>query len=291
MAAPAPDRGRRLGRGLDFLLAAPEATKSGPAAQVEIETERVRSNPWQPRKSFDESALATLTESIRQHGVIQPISVRAKGEEYELIAGERRLLAARRAGLSRIPAVVRGLDDAQMLQVALVENLQREDLNPVDRAIALKRLVEEHGKSHDEVAAIAGLARSTVTNSIRLLELDDATIDALRNRSITEGHARALLGQPDMGRRQAILRMVVDKQLNVRQTELEAAAVAPTARPAGRAPSEDSKRLAKQLAEALRTKVRVLERGTRGRIVVHYSSLQEFERLFTALAGRPPPVE
>ena len=290
MVAPIPEKGRRLGRGLDFLLSPADSPKLS-TEQIEIEIEKVRSNPWQPRSAFDEDSLVALAESIRQHGVIQPIAVRRRGESFELIAGERRLLAAKRVGLSRIPAVVRSLDDSQMLMVALVENVQRADLNPVDRALALKRLTRELGKSHDEIAAMAGLARSTVTNSIRLLELDESSLEALRSARISEGHARALLGVLDVERRRAVLQQVIDKQLNVRQTEVETSLSSRSARRRPSVATEDAKRLAQVLSETLGARVRILERGVRGRIVVDYATLKDFERIFVRLTGRPPPVE
>ena len=290
MAAATPEKGRRLGRGLDFLLSTPEATKS--AQQADIKLEDLRPNPWQPRAAFDPEALSALTESIRQHGVIQPISVRKRSDGgYELIAGERRMLAARRAGLKTIPAVVHDIGDSQMLLVALVENLQRSDLNPVERARALKRLVEEHGKTHDEVAALSGLGRSTVSNSIRLLELDEASLAAVQSGSITEGHARALLAEPDAGRRSQLLARIVEENLNVRQIELVAYQRPSVERRKGAKSSEDAKRLARLLSERLGTSVRIVERGPRGRIVISYATLKDFERLFELLAGEPPPVE
>jgi ParB family chromosome partitioning protein len=287
MAAPAPDRGRRLGRGLDFLLATQPGTDA--AEQVEIGLGSVRPNPWQPRKEFDEAALASLTESVRQHGILQPIAVRRKGDTYELIAGERRVLAARRAGLERVPAIVRNLDDSQMLVAALIENVQRSDLNPIERARALKRLVEEQQKSHDEVAQLAGLARSTVSNSIRLLDLDPPSLEALAAGRITEGHGRALLAEPDPERRSALLRAIEGQKFSVRKAE--DSTTTNGAKQKGAVQSEDARRLERALSERLATSVRIQERGTRGRLVITYTSLKEFERLYTRLAGAPPPVE
>jgi ParB family chromosome partitioning protein len=282
------DKARRLGRGLDFLLSK-EAEESTPQPAKEIDLERIRSNPWQPRKAFDGAALDALADSIRQHGVIQPISVRAQGDDFELVAGERRLLAARKAGLRSIPAVVRDLDDGQMLVVALVENLQREDLNPIDRARALRQLVDEQGKSHEEVALLAGMARSTVTNSIRLLDLDTDSIAALTDGRISEGHARALLAELDPVRRRELLESAVNNQLTVRNMEEQ---VTTKGGKKGKAKaSADAQRLAKLLSERLRAKVKIEERGARGRIIVEYGSLAEFERLYEALAGEAPDVE
>jgi ParB family chromosome partitioning protein len=259
--------------------------------QIEVELDKVRSNPWQPRKAFDEQPLEALADSIRQHGVIQPIAVRRQGDAYEIIAGERRVLAARRAGLTKVPAILRTLDDSQMLLMALVENLQREDLNPVERARALRRLAVDFGKSHDEVARIAGLARSTVTNSIRILDLDEQSLAAVERGQISEGHARALLAEGDPQRRSSLLRRAVEENLNVRTVEIEASKHTLPRGSRTTSSSQDARRLAKILAEKLQTRVRIHEHGQRGRIVVHYSSLEEFERLFMAWTGFSPPVE
>lgn len=290
MAAPAQDRNRRLGRGLDFLLS-PTGPEIGRGEQVEIEISRIQPNPWQPRSDFDEESLQSLADSIRRHGVIQPVVLRRRDDRFELVAGERRVLAAKRAGLTKVPAVVRTLDDTQMLLVALVENVQRSDLNPIDRAQALKRLVDEHAKSHEEVAAISGLARSTVTNSLRLLELDPGSTAAIRSGRISEGHARALLAEPDVARRAELLESIINDKLSVRKAEEVSSQAARGKRSGRRPPSENAKRLGKLLSERLRTRVRIVERGPRGRLELHYTSLREFERIFELLAGEPPPIE
>ena len=293
MATPAPERGRRLGRGLDFLLSTPEPTSASSAApSVEVDLDKLNSNPWQPRTEFSEETLASLADSIRQHGVIQPIAVRRKGDSYEIVSGERRVLAARRAGLRQVPAIVREVDDSQMLTIALVENLQREDLNPLERARALKRLAQDRGSSHEEVAQLAGLARSTVSNSIRLLELDSESLADLEGGQITEGHARALLAEPDLEQRRRLRAEIARSQMNVRSIEDKVHSNRSSASGKGRrAASEDARRLEKTLSEKLHARVRIFENGTRGRIVIPYPTLQEFERLFKALTGAPPPLE
>lgn len=235
--------------------------------------------------------MQALANSIRQHGVIQPIAVRTHGSTFQIIAGERRVIAARAAGLTTVPALIRELSDDEMLLVALVENLQRQDLNPVERARALKQLIEQHGKSHEEVAELAGLARSTVTNSIRLLDLDDDSIAALKEGRITEGHARSLLAESKIENRRQLLRKIEDNNLNVRQTEVEVYLRRDkgSAKPSG--PSADAHRLGKLLTEHLKTRVEIVERGLRGRIVIRYGSLKDFERLFEAITGTRPPDE
>jgi ParB family chromosome partitioning protein len=280
---------RRLGRGLDFLLSSGSETQEQSAVE-EIDVAAIETNPWQPRSQFKEDELESLTDSIRRHGVVQPIVVRRAGESgYQLIAGERRLIASKRAGLARIPAVVRAINDADMLVVALVENIQRADLGATERARAFQRLVMERGLTHDEIAGASGLARSTVTNSIRLLDLDEGSMVALESGQISEGHARALLGEPDLARRQQLLRRMLDEKMSVRTIEDQLTLDRPTApsRRRGKG-SADARLLERQLAEALGLKVTIQERGTGGRLVIKYSSLEEFDRLYKKLTGKKP---
>jgi len=284
------EKARRLGRGLDFLLPA-QSPSTPTSGQQQIELDRITSNPWQPRSTFDPASMNSLADSIRQHGVIQPITVRPQGAAFQLVAGERRLIAARSAGLSTIPAIIRELTDDEMLLVALIENVQRQDLNPIERARALKRLVEQHARSQEDVAALAGIARSTVSNSMRLLELDDESIAALSDGRITEGHARALLAEPDVEKRRRLLHDIFDNKMNVRQVEKEITISRKTRRPASDSPSADSKRLGKLLSEHLKTRTDIVERGQSGRIVIRYGTLKEFERLYQALTGTRPPDE
>lgn len=282
---------RRLGRGLDFLLqgaAEPETATPATVAREspqELDLAAITANPWQPRTEFDEAGLAELTESIRSHGVLQPLVVRKKHDgKFELVAGERRLLAAKRAGFARVPVTVHDINDEEMLIVALIENVQRRDLNPLERARAFRRLVDERHLSHERVAELAGMGRSTVSNSLRLLELNPEHTAALASGAISEGHARALLAEPDPNRRDELFRAIRDQRWNVRAAE----SATTTAKRGGRPPgSADAERLAGRLREALGTKVSIQERGKKGRIIVEYQSLQEFERLFERLTGQP----
>lgn len=287
---------RRLGRGLDFLLQAPTEETAPEAAPVEaagreVSLDEISPNPWQPRTEFDEAGLAELTDSIRSNGVLQPLLVRPKaGGGLELVAGERRMIAARRAGLTKVPVTVRAIPDSQMLVVALIENIQRRDLNPVERSRGFRRLIDEHGLSHEQVAELAGMGRSTVSNSLRILELDEGQLAALASGAITEGHARALLAETDLTRRGELFKAIVEQRWNVRATEL-AAAKRPAAQKPASVASADSARLAAVLREKLGTAVAIQERGQRGRIVIDYRNLAEFERLFERLTGAPPDAE
>ncbi len=288
---------RRLGRGLDFLLQgsaepAPEATAAtttaGPVGPAEVDLADISPNPWQPRTKFDEDGLAELTESVRAHGVLQPLVVRPKeAGGYELVAGERRLLAAKRAGLSKVPVTVRAIGDQEMLVVALIENVQRRDLNPLERARAFRRLADEQKLSHERIADLAGMGRSTVSNSLRLLELAPEHADALASGVISEGHARALLAEPSAERRAELFMAIRDQRWNVRAAESASSSQKAERKPT----SPDALRLAGRLREALGTKVTIVERGKSGRIVVAYSSLKEFERLFERLTGVPAEAD
>lgn len=280
---------RRLGRGLDFLLSTPERKEVESAVET-IDVSKIQSNPWQPRTHFEEEQLESLAQSIRRHGVIQPIVLRKLSEgQFQLVAGERRLMAAKRAGLESIPAVVRALDDGDMLVVALVENIQREDLGAVERARAFKRLTDEHGLSHQEIADAAGLARPTVSNALRLLELDEASIAALERGEISEGHARALLAEPDVEARKRLLDRMNQERLSVRsiEEEVKTGDRKGAAKPR-RKGTADARMLERQLAEALGLKVRIEERGAGGRLVIHYSNLADFDRAFERIVGKPP---
>ena len=210
-----PERVHGLGRGLSTLIPQRSLGQPGP---TDLPIDRIRANPHQPRRRFDEAEMATLTESIREHGVLQPILVTETIDGYRLVAGERRLRAAAAAGLERIPAVVRQLDDGAQLEVALIENLQREDLDAIEAATGFRRLIDEFGFSPEQIAARVGRARSTVANTLRLLELAPSVQAAVGDRRITEGHGRAL-GGLSIDHQDHVLGTVIEQDLSVRQTE------------------------------------------------------------------------
>jgi ParB family chromosome partitioning protein len=277
------ERPQGLGRGLAALI--PQRTPS--TGSTEIPLARIRENPRQPRVRMADDALSTLAASIREHGVIQPILVVETLDGYQLVAGERRVRAARMAGLDRIPAVIRQLADQQQLELALVENLQREDLDPIEAANAYRQLMDEFGFRQEDLAARVGRARSTVANTLRLLDLHAAVQEAVVAGAISEGHARALGGLP--GEAQArVLRAVVDGGLSVRQTEelvrrlreprAAAERPAPTADP-------DVERVEEDLRRSLGTKVRLTRTRRGGRIVIDYYGDEELARLYQRLVG------
>jgi ParB family chromosome partitioning protein len=275
-----------LGRGLDALL--PQEHPSAGFANVQIES--VAPNPDQPRSDFDQVALDALTASISEIGVLQPIVVRSAGDDYVLVAGERRLRAAKQAGLSAIPAVIRGeTDDGTNLTEALVENLQREDLNPLEEAAAFKELLEEYGMTHDEVANHVGRSRSSVTNTVRLLQLPTKIQAMLVSHELSAGHARALLGSEDEAYAIHIAQRAVAEGWTVRRVE-EAIRLRATH---GTTSSTRSKKirpaaiieLEERLQERLETKVTIDYSGAGGKITIKYSSSADLERLYRHLFG------
>ena len=281
-----PDRPHGLGRGLAALI--PQRAP-GSTGATEIAIDRIRPNPRQPRTRKDDAALATLAASIREHGVIQPILVTEIIDGYQLVAGERRVRAARLAGLERVPAVIRQLADREQLELALVENLQREDLDPIESARAYRQLLDEFGFSQEHLAERVGRARSTVTNTLRLLDLHEAIQTAVAGAVVTEGHARAIGGMA-FEHQPKVLATIVEQDLSVRQAEeLVRRLREPRAsRPAVDAPKVDPdlERVEEDLRRALGTKVRLARSRKGGRIVIDYYSDEELGRLYERLMGR-----
>jgi ParB family chromosome partitioning protein len=283
-----PERAHGLGRGLATLI--PQRT-AGQSGSTDIAIDRIRPNPHQPRRRFDDAELATLAESIREHGVLQPILVTETLEGYRLVTGERRIRAASMAGLDRIPAIVRQLDDQTQLEVALVENLQREDLDAIEAARGFRRLIDEFGFNPEQIAMRVGRARSTVANTLRLLELAESVQTAVADRRISEGHARAL-GGLSIDHQDHVLGTVIDQDLSVRQTEELVRRLReprPVPREAAAAPAPgadpDLERVEEELRRALGTKVSVARSRRGGRIVIEYYSDEDLGRLYDRLTG------
>ena len=280
-----PERSQGLGRGLASLI--PQRSAGQPGT-LEIATSRIRANPHQPRKRFDAESLATLTASIVEHGVLQPILVTETIDGYQLVAGERRLRAAQAAGLDHNPAVVRQLADRDQLQVALVENLQREDLDPIETANAYRQLIEEFGFSQDDLASRVARARSTVANTLRLLDLAPGVQAAVGDGRLSEGHGRALGGLATE-LQDRVLDSVIGQELSVRQTEeLVRRLREPKPQPADqikRQADPDLERVEEDLRRALGTKVSLARSRRGGRIVIEYYSDEELGRLYDRLTG------
>ncbi|HEX3724924.1 MAG TPA: ParB/RepB/Spo0J family partition protein, partial [Pirellulales bacterium] len=224
---------RRLGRGLEALLGRPlnappeslpmveagaiaEPTRDG---QLQVHVYEIENNPFQPRRDFDEGAISQLSESLREHGMIQPLIVRRQGGRYQLIAGERRLRAAIKAGWQQVPVQVREADDRQMSEIAIVENLQRKDLNPLEKALSFQQYLDRYGSTQEELAGRLKIDRSTIANLIRLLELPDAIQQSIRSGALSQGHARALLPLGDEQEQVAFAKRIHDESLSVRAVE------------------------------------------------------------------------
>ena len=283
-----------LGKGLGALI--PSADKEVRANDgTEVEVSRITANPYQPRGRFDDEKFQELVSSVRVHGVLQPIVVRTKTDgDYELVAGERRLRAAKAAGLSRIPAVIREMTNEQSLQVALVENIQREDINAVDAAVAYRRLSEEFGLSQEDLAFTVGKSRSSVANTMRLLTLPDSVKEEVRTGRISEGHARAILSVEGAARQIELCKRIIGGVLSVREAEVLARewsrGAAATAEHVSREtiPAKEDPNLLEaesQLRRLFGTKVRIIKAKDRGRIELEFYSEDDLERLLLLLSG------
>ncbi len=273
-----------LGRGLEALIPLREDRATGFAVTA---LDHITPNPVQPRVNFDEEALEGLAQSIRQVGVLQPIVVRPHEEGYILVAGERRWRAARAAGLFEIPAIVRAEDEGDSLTEALIENVQREDLNPLEEAAGYRQLLEDFGMTHEQVAERVGKSRSAVSNTLRLLTLPPEIQGMLARGDLTAGHARALLGIEDHAYAQQVARRTAAEGWSVRQVE-EAArervgrdqrAERPDMRPSAIIELEE------RLTEHLGAPVRIEYRGSKGRVVIRYGSVDDLERIYRALSS------
>lgn len=304
------DKSRRLGRGLDALIGLPtpppSATQTPPAGAPlavaaepsttdprlrDIAVAQIRPNPFQPRRDFDDEELRELEDSLRTNGLLQPVTVRHAGSDYELIAGERRLRAARRLGWTTIPAVVRESSDEQALTLALIENLQREDLNPIDEAEGYQRLAREFALSQQQIAEAVGKDRSTVANMLRLLTLPDDVQHYVRGGQLSVGHARALLGLPPEVSISEIAREVLRRQLTVRDVErLAQQARPPMAKPrtrqAGPPANPELRRVADRLRRYLQTDVQVVaNEKTQGEVRIRFYSADDLGRLLELISG------
>ena len=276
-----------LGRGLDALIPRDEG-----GGRQQIHVDRIRRNPLQPRESFDDEELAALAASIATHGVLQPVIVRAATDgDYELIAGERRVRAARMAGLAQVPAVIRDSSGGEVLELALVENVQRADLNPIEEASAYRELVDRFGLTHEAVARQVGKSRVAVSNALRLLDLAPETRQAIIDGRISEGHGRALasLTIPELQR--AVLQVVLDRRLSVRQTEelvrrKRESAVARRSLPL----SEDLADVEAQLRGILATRVGIVRTRKGGRLVIDFYSDEELDRIYTIITRGAGPT-
>jgi ParB family chromosome partitioning protein len=282
-----------LGMGLQALLgeaasSRPDQSSESRGGVREIEIARIRPNPNQPRQQFSEESLGELADSIAERGVLQPILLRPDGENYQIIAGERRWRAAQRARLHTIPAIVRDIDESTMAELALIENVQREDLNAIEEAEGYRQLIQQHGHTQEDIGRIVHKSRSHVANLLRLLDLPEFVKQSLLQGDISMGHARAVATAPNS---EELTREIVAKGLSVRQAEARA-------KRARKGPSElvlkpdravdpDLTALERQLGDMLGLKVQVTHKGQGGTIVLHYSNLDQLDMVCQRLSGEP----
>ncbi len=297
-----------LGKGLGALIPSELATADEDASLQDLSVSQIEPNPNQPREHFDEESLVTLTASITELGVLQPVLVRPVGEDrYELIAGERRWRAAKRAGLQSVPAIIRRVDDAASLEQAVVENLHRQDLGPLEEAAAYQQLIEDFHLSHEDVARRVGKSRSAVSNTLRLFQLPPGIQKLVADSQLSAGHARALLSTPDRSFQEALARRAVADELSVREVEdavrqrsgePEAGATSPddgepqasaAARGAGsRLRPPGLLELEELLSERLDTRVKVTMGSKRGKVIIEFATLEDLERIYRAMSTSAP---
>lgn len=280
------DKRPALGRGLSALIPDATPTRDTP---TEVDLDLLQPNRFQPRVQFDEERLAELAQSIKTNGVIQPILVRRNARAYEIIAGERRWRAAQLAGLLKVPVIVKDVPDERLLEVALIENIQRENLNPIDEALAYQRLGQEFGLTQDAIATAVGKDRSSVANFIRLLKLPAKAQQMVASGALQMGHARALLAIDGDSRLLALAQQVVDRGLSVRETEHlvrhASSPPAPSVPPPPAAPDVHTRHAEERLRLALGTRVRITRKAKGGRIEIDFVSEDELQRLYEQLTG------
>lgn len=279
---------RVLGRGLSALMTeTANEPKSSEEGIANLDISEIRENEFQPRQDIDPLKLAELLASIKEKGIIQPVIVRPKEEGYELIAGERRWRAAKQLGLTHLPAIIKDVDDAEALQLALIENLQRQDLNPLEEAVAYQRLLNEFNFTQEKIGEVVGKNPSSVSNTLRLLKLPAEIQEALRKGVIAMGHARAILGAKNLQEMLSIFHHIVPQQLSVRQVEqIVISKNSGENRKRGKTFTEKNPQivaLEEQLQRTLGTRVKIFSGRKRGKIVLEYYSPEDLERLLTML--------
>jgi ParB family chromosome partitioning protein len=275
---------RGLGRGLGALIPGAAADgEGGPVADLEVGL--LAPNPFQPRRAIDGAEFDELVASVRRHGILQPIIVRRASSGYEIVMGERRWRAAQAAGLTRIPAVVRTVTDREMLELALIENLRREDLSPIERASAYRRLGEEFHLTQEQIAQVVGGSRPSIANTLRLLELPAEVQAAIAQGRLTEGHGRTLLGLADPRLLMTVWRQVEERGLSVRETEelVKARSRRVSRETSGRRKDPLLSDLEAQVRERYATSAEIVPNGKKGTIQLHYYSQDDLERLLDLL--------
>ncbi len=281
------DKRPALGRGLSALIPDAPVAQAPSEKPLEIDTDLLRPNPFQPRGHMDEARLQELAQSIRANGVIQPIVVRRAGDRYEIVAGERRWRAAQIAGVLRVPAIVRNVPDEKLLETALIENIQREDLNPIEEAGAYRRLASEFKLTQEQIADAVGKDRSSVANYMRLLKLPEEIRAEMASGTLSMGHARALLSIDDGAAQRRAAREVIARGLSVRETEaLVRRAVTPPGKPAEKPIDPNTRAAEDRLRFSLGVRVRIVRKGKGGRIEIEFASEDELQRLYEQLTDK-----
>jgi ParB family chromosome partitioning protein len=281
---------KALGKGLSALLRDREPTAE--SDQREIDVDLLEPNRFQPRQVFQEDKLEELAQSIRAHGFIQPIVVRRAGERYQIIAGERRWRAAQRLGLSRVPVAIKSISDESLLEVSLIENIQRENLNPIEEAKAYHRLSQEFDLTQEQVAQRTGKDRSTVTNFLRLLKLPKEVQQMVLDDELSMGHARAILAMEGVDEQRGLAEQTIKLAWSVRQVEKVIAARKTPVRPKQMKRGDPNVRAATETLErSLGTRVRIVEKGKKGKIEIEYYSQEELQRLYERLVNQPDEVK
>ncbi len=273
-----------LGRGLDSLI----PTERAGHGYMLLGIDEIKPNMFQPRKDFDEEAIQELASSIQEKGIIQPLVVRKSESAYEIIAGERRWRAAQRVGLTKVPVIIKEVSDREAIELALVENLQREDLNPLEEAAAYEQLIEDFGLTHEEISKRIGKDRSTITNQIRLLKLPDEVKQALVGGEITAGHARAILSLQSHSMSREVLEAIRKDKLSVRKTEKLIQKLSEEKEQVVKLHDTDPylERVIDELKKTLGTQVKIIDKGGEGRIEIEYYSKDELERIIEILGSK-----
>ncbi|AUG56000.1 ParB/RepB/Spo0J family partition protein [Acetivibrio saccincola] len=282
---------RALGKGLGALISEAKTSPDEKEGVLELGINEIEPNSNQPRKSFDEKALIQLSESIKEHGIIQPIIVKKEGDIYRIVAGERRWRAARLLGLKKIPAIVRDFSNKQVMEIALIENIQREDLNPIEEAEAYERLIVEHNMTQEQISNSIGKSRPAIANSLRLLTLSDNIKKFLISGQITSGHARALLSLEDKKKQESICNEIIEKNLSVRETEKLVKSIKNKDKESKKKvvkkqDEHEFEKVEEDLQNILGTKVKIINKNKKGQILIEYYSSEELNRLIELISNK-----
>ncbi len=282
---PSPKKKQALGRGLNALMGEAQTETGSVTSDTLVDIDKIQPNPNQPRTHFNETLLQELSESIRENGVLQPLLVRKKGQKYEIIAGERRYQASKIAGIEKLPVIIKDVDDQKMLELALIENLQRSDLNPIEEAKGYKQLLKESGMTQEALSKAVSKSRSAITNSLRLLDLPDEVQQFLFDGKMTAGHARAILAVPFEEARIRLAQKVVDEGLSVRATENLAPlfSVGDESKKPKAVTPQSYKKAARALRQIFNTNVKVKSSRGKNKIEIEFKDEEELSQILSVV--------